>query len=178
MKELKKTLFTATLLLIGILTFSSCSSDDDYHYQWRSTTLDIGFDLYTSNINGYAEVSTTVYIEEIVDFNPNREDLINLRTTDSWLILSNFERGNYIDRFYIDVEGVGTYSYEYPISIRFDGEEILIDDDSYFNFMRDVNNLLYYDGFVNMRIRIYTNIYDDFPVYFDIHNNLDIEVRR
>lgn len=175
MKKYANKLLAVSLVVFALLAFSSCHSDDD-DYFWRKGTLDISFDLYPSTNNGYVETTTTVYIDEIPEFNPNREDLMDLVTNDSWLTLSNFLRGDYIDRFYIDVDGVGTYSYEYTISIRYDGEEIVIDDNSYFNFMRNVNDRLYRYGYVNMRIRMYTGIYDRGPVYLDIQNNLDLEI--
>lgn len=173
-KKLTNKLFLVLALVSGVIAFSSCSSHD---YEWRRATLDIQFDMSPNPSNGYVDVSTTVYLDEIPEFNPSRERIVDLVTNDSWLNISNFLRGDYIDTFYIDVAGVGTYRYEIPIKIRQDDEIFTLDDNGYYNFMRDVNYLLLRDGAVDMRIRMYTNVYDGGPIYFDMQNNLDIEVR-
>lgn len=173
MKLYKNKLFAVILTVFAIVAFSSCSSDD---YYWRTGTLNVEFDLGLDR-NGYSEVYTTVYIDEIPQFNPSRDDLTDLRTNDAWLSISGLLQGDIINRFYIDVVGVGTYAYETPISIRQDGQVIEIDDTAYFNFMRNVNNLLFRNGSVDMKITFYSKIYDGGPVYFDIKNNLELELR-
>lgn len=173
MKLYKNKLFAVILTVVAVVMFSSCSSDD---YYWKNGTLDVKFNLNLDR-NGYSEAFTTVRISEIPEINLSREDIYDMRTNDAWLEISNLKRGDYIDRFYIDVVGVGTYAYETPISVRSDGEIITIDDNAYFNFMRNVNNLIYRNGAVDMKISFYSRIYDGGPIYFDIQNNLDLELR-
>jgi hypothetical protein len=173
MKCYKNNIFTVILIIITIVAFSSCHVDD---YYWKKGTLDVNFDL-NLDYYGYAQVFTTVRIQEIPELNLSREDLTGLRTNDAWLEISNLRRNDYIERFYIEVAGVGTYAYETPISIRTDGEVITIDDNTFFNYMSKVNAFLYRDGAVDMKITFYSRIYDGGPIYFDIKNNLDLEIR-
>lgn len=174
MKYYMNKLCVILLTLLILVGFSSCETDENYY--WKSGTLDIKFNLNIDH-NGYGQAYTTVRITEIPQFNPSREDLIGIKTNDSWITISNLLRGDVINRFYIEVPGVGVYAYETPISIREDAAKIIIDDNAYFNFMRNVNELLYRNGAVDMKITFYSNIYDGGPAYFDISNNLDLEVR-
>lgn len=169
----KNKLFVVLLTVFTLVAFSSCHVDD---YYWKNATLDVNFNLNLDR-NGYSQAYTTVRIQEIPEFNPSYDDLTGLRTNDSWLEISNLLRGDVINRFYIEVAGVGTYAYETPISVREDKAIVTIDDDAYYNFMRNVNDLLYRDGAVSMTVTFYSNIDDGGPVYFDIKNNLELEVR-
>lgn len=176
MKRYKNKLIAAVIVVFAIISFTSCENE----YYWKDGTLDVNFDVYADR-NGYDEIYTTVRIEEIPQFNPSREDLVDLVTKDSWMKLSNLRRGDYIDRFYIEVAGVGRFAYERPISIRDDNAEVIIDDyaaPGFFNFMRDVNYNIYRYGAVDMKITFYSRIYNNVePIYFDIKSNLDLEVR-
>lgn len=174
MRSTKNKLFATILTIVTVITFSSCTTDD---YYWKTGTLDVKFNMNLDR-NGYSQAYTTVRIQEIPEVDFSREEIYDLRTNDAWLELSNLKRGDYIERFYINVAGVGTYAYESPISVRSDGEIITIDDDAYFNFMRNVNALLYRNGAVDMRVTFHSRIYDGGPIYFGIHNNLELELRN
>lgn len=172
---MKKNIFIAVLFsIVTLVSFSSCERDD----YWKKGTLDLKFDFNTTN-QGYARIATTVYLDEIPEFNPNRETLIGMSTKDTWIEISNVVYGDVIDRIDIDVAGVGVYRIG-PISIRNDVDYITIDDSNsrgYFNFMNDVNYRLYRDGRVNMIVTIYSNVYDGGPVFFDIRNIFDLQLR-
>ncbi|MDR1882390.1 MAG: hypothetical protein LBR26_06355 [Prevotella sp.] len=165
--------FAVLSALVALFSFSSCESD-----YWKKGTLSLQFDLDTNN-KGYARVARIVYIDEIPEFNPYRETLVGMTTKDTWIEISNLVYGDFIDRIDIDVAGVGVYSIG-PISIRNDVDYITIDESSYrgyFNFMNDVNYRLYRDGRINLAITIYSNVYDGGPVYFDIRNIFDLQMR-
>lgn len=168
-------LLAVVFSIITLFAFSSCERDHDY---WKKGTLNVELDLNTNN-RGYGRVATTVYIDEIPEFNPNRETLIGLVTKDSWMEISNLAYGDIIDRIDIDVAGVGVYSIG-TIIIRNDVDYITIDDSNsrgYSNFMNDVNYRLFRDGRINMVVTIYSNVYDGGPIYCDIKNIFDLELR-
>lgn len=167
-------LFIALFSIIALVSFTSCENDD----YWKKGTLDLNFNLNTNN-KGYARVVTNVYIDEIPEFNPNREDLIGMSTKDSWIEISNFKYGDYIDRIDIEVAGVGIYSIG-SISIRDNVGYITIDENNsrgYFNFMNDVFYRLYMDGSITMSITMYSNVYDGGPILFDVRNIFDLQMR-
>lgn len=167
-------LFIALFSIIALVSFTSCENDD----YWKKGTLDLNFNLNTNN-KGYARVVTNVYIDEIPEFNPNREDLIGMSIKDSWVEISNLTYGDYIDRIDIEVAGVGIYSIG-PISIRDNVGYITIDEDNsrgYLNFMNDAFYRLYMDGSITMSITMYSNVYDGGPILFDIRNIFDLQMR-
>ena len=163
------------LILLTIIvgfSFTSCETDD----YWKSGTLDIKFDLHPDTYDGYVQVTTIVRDVEIAEFNPSREDIIDIQLNDAWLEMSNFKRGDYIERFYIEAQGIGTFSFETPISIRETGQIVTVDNNAYFNFMQDVMNKLAYNKSIRITVTMYTRIYDGGPIYFDMKNNLDLRL--
>lgn len=171
--KLHKLGFILLTIVVG-LSFTSC--DEDYY--WKNANLDIKFNIEPDTYDGYDKVYTVVRDVDISGYNPAREEISSIRLDDAWLELSNFKRGDYINKFYIDVEGVGTYPYEWPISIRSDNEVITIDNDSYYYFMEDAINRLAYRGSIKVTVTIYTRIYDGGPIYFDLKNNLSLYIRE
>lgn len=169
----KLTLITLFSLVIGF-SFSSCDKDREYN---KSGALEADFDLLL-NGNGYSQTLTRrISIDEIQNYQRSKEDLLGVELLDAFFELDNLRKYDHIDRINIAVNGVGVYSYTIPINVRYDGEIIIIGDASYRDFMYNVIDLLLHDGFVDVKIELYSKIYDGGPIYFGLRNNLNLRVR-
>lgn len=170
MKKYKNKLFTAILLVCALLSFSSCENDS----RWIASTLDFEAEVPFRS-DGYYNYTIRIYDTDITDFRPSRQDLLDIRTLDAWLIISNFKRR---DRVNLRLVANGNIVYDHlsTISPNIDNEYV-INDDAYFNFMADVIDIVRRRGYVDITITGNSNIGDGGPLVFTFENNIDIYIR-
>lgn len=170
MKRYNNKLFTAILLVFALLSFSSCENDS----RWVATTLDFETDVPIRS-DGYYNYTIRILDTDIADYRPSREDLIDIRTLDAWLVISNFKR---TDRVGLRLVANGNIVYDYlpTISPNIDNEYV-INDNAYVDFMADVIDVIRSRGYVDITITGDSNIRDNGPLVFTFQNNIDIYVK-
>ncbi len=167
MKRYKNKLFTTLLLIVALVTFSSCENDE----YWKATTLNFETEVPIDPYNGRFN-----YTIRILDTDITRMQLLEVRTLNSWLIVSNMVQQDRVTlRLFADG---GNISYDYMGTIYADRNgEFPIDDNGFKNFMADVIDAMRYKGYVDITITGTSNIGDGGPLIFTFNNSLDIYVR-
>jgi len=170
MKNYRNRLFAVVFLVFTLFSFSSCENDR----RWKATTLDFEVDVPIRS-DGYFNYTVRILDTDITDFRPSREDLIDIRTLNAWLILSNMNRR---DRINLRLVADGNIVYDYipTISPNIDNE-FVINDNAYVDFMADVIDVIRRRGYVDITITGDSNIGDGGPIVYTFENNIDIYVR-
>lgn len=170
MKKYRNKLLAVILSVSALLSFSSCEND----YSWVATTLDFEAEVPLRN-DGYFNYTIRILDSDIADYRPSREELVDIRTLDGWLIMSNFKR---TDRVSLRLVATGGATYDHLSTISPDiNNEYIINDDGYFNFMADAIDMIRRNGYVDITITGESNIRDRGPLVFTFENNVDIYVR-
>ncbi|WP_165040555.1 hypothetical protein [Dysgonomonas sp. ZJ709] len=168
----KLTLITLFSLVIGF-SFSSCDKRNDY---WKAATLDFSAVVPVARQDGYFEQTIRIRNVDIQGYSPSREDMIDIRNIDSWLLLSNLTRLDRIS-FRIVLDGDTRVFYEQNgVSGDIQGE-FIINNDVYYSLMTEVMNRIRYKGYVDITIVGNSNIGDGGPIEFNFSNNIDILIR-
>ncbi|MFV0417119.1 MAG: hypothetical protein ACK5KT_00105 [Dysgonomonas sp.] len=169
MKRYKSKLFTAILLVFALLSFSSCEKEA----RWIATTLDFEVEVPTRS-DGYFEYTIRVYDIDIADYRPEREDLIDIRTLNAWVTLSNIERTHRIN---LRIVANGNIIYDYLPTISPNvNNEYVINDNAYVDIMADVIYVIRRRGYVYITITGTSNIRDGYTIVFTFKNNIYIYV--
>lgn len=171
MKANKNKLFALLLGLFTLFSFSSCDPDDD---QWISTTLDFKTDVPVYNNGNFNQ---TIRLDDsfIYNFRPGRDELLDIRTLNSWLTISNMLRP---DRVHFSLIANGNLKYDFIGTVSPDKNgEFYIQDEGFYSFMRDAIDVMRVRGFVDITIFGTSNISDGGPLIFNFGNNVDIHLR-
>lgn len=170
MRKYKSNIFAILLGLLTMVSFSSCVNDED----WLSTTLDFETKIQVAT-NG--RFSQTIRVDEyfIKGFSPGRETLLDIRTLNSWLTVSNMLRE---DRVGLSLVADGNFRYDFDGTISPNSKgEYYIEDSRFYNFMVDVIDVMRVKGYVDITILGTSNIDDGGPLVFSFGNNIDAYVR-
>jgi hypothetical protein len=171
MKKYRNKLFTAVLVILAAVSFTSCTNDNEY---WISTTLDFETNIPVMT-NGRFDQTIRVDESFIKDFRPSREDLLDIKTFNSWLVISNMLRE---DRVTLSLVANGNIRYDFRDVISPDSKgEYYIEDNGFYNFMIDVVDVIRARGYVDIKIFGTSNIEDGGPLVFTFENNIDLYIR-
>ncbi|MDR2950379.1 MAG: hypothetical protein LBV71_14400 [Prevotella sp.] len=182
MKLYKNKLFAVILTVVAVVTFSSCSSDDDY--EWRRGTLNLSteFDkdpIYTDN-KGRFSFSYDLRAEDIGGIDARRLDIVDVRSIESEVFLFYGELFVAGDHVNIRLSADGVNSRTLRMIVDNDKEAKVIDADYHLlqEFMSDMAYNLARRGQLNFYI---DGELLDIPqqTYFDfeVKNIFDFEIR-
>ncbi|NDV79750.1 hypothetical protein [Dysgonomonas sp. 511] len=162
-------LLLIALSLSAILSFSSCSDDDEYRIATElNFETEIGIDY-----DGYFETTIRVTESYIADFRPGREDLLDIETLSSWLKVSHIPNLGRA-KFHL-IANNNIHYYSTTIAPDYYGES-LIDDRDFQYFMIDAIDIIRKKGYVDITIIGESN--NGNPLLFTFYNQVDILIRR